>query len=210
MIAICSRITARHPREFRRFGRGSIAGRDQDHAHGHERQPEPGGQRRERIEQQHRDQRERPNAAVAGVARASRAVAKQREHEPGALRGHRESGQQRVRAGGARGLTTTRRVRGRRVSSTAAHPAAGATRTAPPKATSANIVTCSPEIATRCVVPVALNTRHWSALTRSVRPTASAVEQRGRVRIGHLRRRCVPPRARAACRPRCPRAPGAC
>ena len=28
------------------------------------------------------------------------------------------------------------------------------------KATSANNVTCKPDIATRCVVPVALNTRH--------------------------------------------------
>ena len=53
-------------------------------------------------------------------------------------------------------------------------------------AINANSVTCSPEIATRCVVPVALNTRHWSALRRSVSPTASAVEQRRGVRIGDL------------------------
>ena len=39
----------------------------------------------------------------------------------------------------------------------------------------ANSVTCRPEIATRCVVPVALNTRHWSVLM----PIGESHGQRG-------------------------------
>ena len=97
----------------------------------------------------------------AGVqrARAQPCPGEYRQHQPGALRGHRESGEQRVATPRPPALTTTRKARARAsvpwaCSATAAR--------AQPKASMANSVTCRPEIATRCVVPVALNTRHWS------------------------------------------------
>ena len=157
MMANCRR-TAFAPRADDRGAVDERAGRREDDAHRHERQPETRRQRRERIEQQHGDQRQRPGAARAHVPRRQPRQREQREHQPGALRGHREPGQQRIAARGRRGLTTTRRARARqraRATGSQRH-----SERAPKNASSANSVTCSPEIATRCVVPVALNTRH--------------------------------------------------